>query len=158
MAVMLDRATALMTNRAARSRRAAAAFGWLHSQTLIRTRGRIGGGWFGAPVLVLVTVGRKSGKVRRTPLIYGRDGDAYILVAANAGNDRPPSWWLNLTAADTADVLVRGRRRTLRWREVPPGADYDRLFAMMLAVYPPAQHYQGFTDRRLPILALDAAR
>jgi deazaflavin-dependent oxidoreductase (nitroreductase family) len=153
----MQRATALITHHSARLRPVAALWARLHSQTLIRTRGRIGGGWFGAPVLVLVTVGRRSGQVRNTPLIYTRDGESYILLAANGGNDRTPSWWLNLRASETADILVGGRRRRVRWREVPAGEDYDRLFAAMCATYPPGRHYTEMTQRHMPVLVLDAA-
>ena len=114
----------------------------------------VGAKWLGAPVLVLVTVGRKSGKVRQTPLLYVTDGDRIVLLAANAGNDRIPAWWLNLRAAETVEILIGGRRRRMRWREAD-GEEYDRLFAAMVDVYPPAEHYAGFTERRLPVVVLE---
>ncbi|WP_272476506.1 nitroreductase/quinone reductase family protein [Baekduia alba] len=153
----MQRALALFTHHTARLRPAAAVWARIHSETLIRTRGRVGAGWFGAPVLVLVTTGRKSGKVRHTPLIYRRDGDALALLAANAGNDRTPAWWLNLRASDTVDILLGGRRQTMTWREVPPGAEYDRLFAAMVVAYPPGAHYPDMTARHLPIVELSHA-
>jgi deazaflavin-dependent oxidoreductase (nitroreductase family) len=153
----MHRAIAGFTHRGAQRRSLNALWARFHSRTLIATRGRIGGKWLGAPVLVLETVGRKSGKVRRIPLIYVRDGESYILLAANAGNDRPPAWWLNLRSRSTAVVLVGGKRLTLTWQEVEPGPDYDRLFAKLAAAYPPAQHYVGFTERRLPIVGLAPA-
>jgi F420H(2)-dependent quinone reductase len=153
----MHRATAFLTHHSARMRPFAALWARVHSQTLIRTRGRVGGGWFGAPVLVLVTVGRKTGTVRNVPLIYGRDGDSYILLAANGGNDRAPSWWRNLRASETVDILVAGRRRRMRWREVAAGEEYDRLFAAMCETYPPGRFYPQMTERRLPVLVLDDA-
>jgi deazaflavin-dependent oxidoreductase (nitroreductase family) len=105
-------------------------------------------------VLVLVTIGRKSGKVRHTPLLYVSDDDRIVLLAANAGNDRIPAWWLNLRAAETVEILIRGRRRRMRWREAD-GEEYDRLFAAFIAIYPPSEHYRGFTERPLPIVVLE---
>jgi deazaflavin-dependent oxidoreductase (nitroreductase family) len=152
----MQRWTALLSHHAARLRPVAAVWARIHSGALKLTRGRLGARWFGAPVLVLVTVGRRSGKVRETPLLYVRQGDDLALLAANAGNDRVPSWWLNLQAAPTADVLVGATRRTMRWREAT-GDEHARLFAAFVEVYPPSEHYLAFTDRHLPIAVLSDA-
>jgi deazaflavin-dependent oxidoreductase (nitroreductase family) len=152
----MSRRVAAFTHRTAQSQTLAAAWSRFHAWTLRRTRGLVGAKWMGAPVLVLETVGRKSGKARHTPLIYAVDGDRLVLLAANAGNDRPPAWWLNLCAADQVDVLVRGRRRHLHWTEAE-GAERDRLFAAIVAVYPPAEHYVGFTARTMPVVVLSDA-
>jgi deazaflavin-dependent oxidoreductase (nitroreductase family) len=151
----MQRRLALITHYTARSKLTARLSGRVHAGTLRRTRGLVGAKWFGAPVLVLVTVGRKSGKLRHTPLLYVKDGDRIVLLAANAGNDRPPSWWLNLRAAETVEILIRGRRRRLRWHQLDSGDEYDRLFAAFVAAYPPAGHYVGLTERRLPIVVLE---
>ncbi|MCW2993019.1 MAG: ddn 2 [Conexibacter sp.] len=143
-----------MSHYIARSGTAARIAGRVHAGTLRRTRGLVGAKWFGAPVLVLVTVGRKSGKVRHTPLLYVKEGETIVLLAANAGNDRVPAWWLNLRAAETVEILIRGHRRRLRWHQLDAGPEYDRLFAAMVAQYPPAEHYAGLTERRLPIVVL----
>ena len=67
--------------------------------------------WYaGAPVMVLETVGRRSGHKRATPILYLRDGDTFVVLAANAGADRTPAWWLNLREAGSGEVIV-GRRR-----------------------------------------------
>jgi deazaflavin-dependent oxidoreductase (nitroreductase family) len=150
----MQRWIALFSHYVARSGTAARIAGTLHAGTLRRTRGLIGAKWFGAPVLVLVTVGRKSGKVRHTPLLYVKDDDHVILLAANAGNDRTPAWWLNLRAASTVEILIRGHRRRLRWHQLDSGEEYDRLFAAFVDIYPPAEHYVGLTERKLPIVVL----
>ena len=152
----MQRLTALFTHHTARFRPLATLWGRIHSATVLRSGGRIGGKWLGAPVLVLVTVGRKSGKVRETPLLYVRDGDAIALLAANGGNDRVPAWWLNLQAAETAEVVVRGVRRRVRWREAT-GDEHASLYAAFVKVYPPAEHYTGFTERHLSIAVLTDA-
>lgn len=135
-------------------------FGRAHSWLVLRTGGRLGGKWFGAPVLVLVTVGRRTGTVRETPLLYvtvedGASG-SIALVGAAAGTDRTPGWWWNLTSAETVDVIIRGHRRTMRWREAV-GDEHTSLMAGLVAVYPPGGHYATFTDRHLPIAVLTPA-
>lgn len=152
----MQRWIALISHYAARTGPVGRLWGRVHATTLRRTRGLIGAKWLGAPVLVLVTIGRRSGKVRQTPLLYVSDGDHIVLLAANAGNDRIPAWWLNLRAAETVEILIRGRRRRMRWREAD-GEEYDRLFAAMVDMYPPAEHYRGFTERRLPVVVLEDA-
>jgi deazaflavin-dependent oxidoreductase (nitroreductase family) len=150
----MQRWIALISHYGARTGPVGRMWGRFHAATLRSTRGLVGAKWLGAPVLVLVTIGRKSGKVRHTPLLYVADGDRIVLLAANAGNDRVPAWWLNLRAAETVEILIRGRRRRMRWREAD-GEEYERLFAAMVDMYPPAEHYRGFTERRLPVVVLE---
>jgi deazaflavin-dependent oxidoreductase (nitroreductase family) len=151
---LMQRWIALFSHYAARTGPVGRAWGRIHAGTLRRTRGRIGAKWLGAPVLVLATIGRKSGKVRQTPLLYVADDDRIVLLAANAGNDRTPAWWLNLRAAETVEILIGGRRRRMVWREAT-GEEYDRLFAEFVKIYPPSEHYVGFTGRRLPVVVLE---
>jgi F420H(2)-dependent quinone reductase len=134
-------------------------FGRAHSQLVLRTGGRLGGKWFGAPALVLVTVGRRTGTVRETPLLYltvDATTGSIALLAAAAGSDHAPGWWWNLTSSETVDVIIRGVRRTMTWRETE-GAEYDTLMAALVATYPPGGYYAGFTERRLPIAVLTPA-
>jgi len=71
--------------------------GRLHARLYRISGGRFLPQWFaGAPVMVLETVGRRSGHKRATPVLYLRAGDALIVLAANTGADRTPAWWLNL--------------------------------------------------------------
>ena len=70
-----------------------------------------------APVLLLTVAGRKSGKRRTTPLLYGRDGDNLVVIASMGGAPRHPAWYLNLQAAE-ADVEV-GRERRMSGRGTP---------------------------------------
>ncbi|WP_445151950.1 nitroreductase/quinone reductase family protein [Baekduia sp. Peel2402] len=151
----MQRAVASFTHYATQIPILGPAVGRLQAAALRRSRGRVGASWFGARVLVLETIGRRSGIVRQTALIYvpaGEDG-AIALLGANAGNDHPPGWWWNLTAAETVDVLVDGERRRMRWREAV-GDERSRLFEAFVAAYPPAGHYAEFTDRVLPMAVL----
>ena len=68
--------------------------------------GTIGGRMYGAPVLVLTTTGRKTGKQRRTPLMYLRDGNELVIVASKGGAPQDPMWWRNLTQTPEAGVQI----------------------------------------------------
>ena len=71
-------------------------FGDEHTQRYKETDGQEGHDWQGTQTLLLTTTGRKSGKPRELPLIYGRSGDDYLIVASKGGADAPPAWYVNL--------------------------------------------------------------
>src|SRR5690606_23006715 len=81
--------------------------GWVaqHIRDYVETDGRKGHKWRGVDTLLLTTRGRKSGKLRRTALIYGKDGDNYIVVASRGGHPSHPAWYLNLVA--NPEVMVQ---------------------------------------------------
>ncbi len=110
----------------------------------------------GAPVMVLETVGRRSGHKRATPVLYLRDGDALVVLAANAGADRAPAWWLNLREAESGEVIVGARRIRVTPRLLT-GGERDRVWREYVEMYPQAEHYAQFTDRELPLIALEPA-
>jgi deazaflavin-dependent oxidoreductase (nitroreductase family) len=117
--------------------------------------GRLGRSWFaGAPVMVLRTVGRRSGEMRSAPILYLRDGDHLVVMPANAGVDRTPAWWLNLQAAGTGEAIV-GKSRTTVSPRVLAGAEKQRLWSAFVEMYPQAAAYPGFTEREIPLVALE---
>ena len=120
---------------------------------LLRTDGRIGRRFFGARVFVLEVVGRRSGTLRQVPLLYVENGDGWAVLAANGGNARPPAWWLNLRAAGRGHVVLGPRRVEVDAREATP-EEHGRLFAALVANYPPVADYAGYTDRRIPVVIL----
>ena len=126
----------------------------LHARLYKRLQGRFVGRWFGGPVAVLETTGRKSGKPRATPVIYAWDGDAVIVVAANAGNGRAPAWWLNLKEQPEATIVIGGERRRVRAREVK-GEEREHRRAVYERVYPKLDEYGAFTKRELPVVVLE---
>jgi F420H(2)-dependent quinone reductase len=129
--------------------------GRLHARLYRISGGRFLPRWFaGAPVMVLETVGRRSGHPRATPVLYLRDGDAFVVLAANAGADRTPSWWLNLREAGAGAVVV-GRRRVRVRPRLLVGAHRDRVWRAFVEMYPQAEYYALFTDRALPLIALE---
>ncbi|MBW3669334.1 MAG: nitroreductase family deazaflavin-dependent oxidoreductase [Actinobacteria bacterium] len=125
-----------------------------HAGAYRRTRGRAGRRWFGAPVLLLDVVGRKTGRLRSTPLIYLPVPDGYVVAAADAGNDREPQWWRNLRTAGTGMVHVDGRTERVHARLVEP-PERDELWANLVAAYPAVGEYGRYTDRVFPVVVLE---
>ncbi len=147
---------ARLTNSGARMRRSTALFSRVHAELLRRSDGRLFPRWFGAPVLVLETVGRRSGKARATPVVYARSGETLVVLAANAGNHRPPAWWLNLRDAGEATIALRGKRSRVRPRLLD-GDERAAAWDALVTAYPPAADYPRFTERPFPVVALEPA-
>ena len=126
----------------------------LHARLYRRLGGRFVGRWFGGPVAVLETVGRKSGKARSTPVIYAWDGDDVIVVSANAGNPRPQAWALNLLSNPEAVLVIGGERHRVRGTQVE-GAERERRLDVYRRVYPKVDAYTAFTDREFPVFVLE---
>ncbi|HEY7627640.1 MAG TPA: nitroreductase family deazaflavin-dependent oxidoreductase [Ilumatobacteraceae bacterium] len=123
-----------------------------HTRKYVESGGDDGYLWRGYPTIVLTTTGRKSGDPRRNALIYSRDGDDYILIASYGGRPSHPLWYLNLTADPAVTIQERDRVTSCRAETVPEGADRDRLWAQMVALYPPYAEYQAKTERRIPVV------
>jgi deazaflavin-dependent oxidoreductase (nitroreductase family) len=128
----------------------------LHARLYRRTGGRFMPRWFGAPVMVLETVGRRSGKARATPILHMRDGDRLVVMAANAGHDRTPAWWLNLREAGEGVAVIAGDRRKVRPR-IPQGDERERLWQGYKLMYPAAEEYLDYTEREIPLIVLEPA-
>lgn len=121
--------------------------------TLIRvTHGRLAVRWFGAPMMLLETSGRRTGRTRLTPLVYLRDGEDLVVIPANAGADREPHWWQNLRAAGGGVAIVSGSRHPVAPR-VLEGDARARLWDRFRAISP-IDHYQQSTTRRIDVVAL----
>jgi deazaflavin-dependent oxidoreductase (nitroreductase family) len=130
--------------------------GWVarHVRRYVETDGRSGHKWNGRQTLLLITRGRKSGKLRRTALLYGLDGDRYLLVASNGGARNHPFWYLNLTAHPEVRVQVGADRFTARARTA--GAEEKpRLWRVMTAIWPDYDRYQKRTSRDIPVVILE---
>ncbi|MGI5206695.1 nitroreductase family deazaflavin-dependent oxidoreductase [Spirillospora sp. CA-108201] len=106
------------------------------------------------PTLLLTTRGRRSGRLRRTALIYGRDADRYLLVASNAGAVRSPAWYLNLSADPHVTVQLGADTFTARARTATP-QEKPALWARMASLFPLYDSYQATTDRDIPVVILN---
>jgi F420H(2)-dependent quinone reductase len=122
-----------------------------------RTDGRIGSRLGRFKLLLLRTRGRKSGQIRTSELLYVEDGDNLVVVGSKGGSDSAPAWLLNLQAEPAAEVQVGTRRFPVRAR-LAEGAEYERLWADVNAVWPDYQRYQDRSRRRIPVVVLEPAR
>jgi len=116
-------------------------------------RGHLGGNFDGAPILLLHSIGAKSGEERVNPMMYMADGDRYLVFASAAGADRNPAWYWNLTAHPDVSIEVGDRRLDVRAVELT-GADRDVTYAEQARRYPGFADYQSKTTRVIPVVAL----
>lgn len=109
--------------------------------------------------LLLSHVGRKSGRVYTTPLLYIPDGERFVVVGSNAGDEKPPAWWLNLEARPEARVQVGADEHTVRAR-LAQGDERARLWAALVANYRDYARYERLTagKRALPVVILESVR
>ena len=125
------------------------------------TNGRIGSKWrIGAgfrkpvPTLLLEHVGRRSGRLFTTPLLYLVDGDDLVVVASQGGLPRNPQWYPNLQAHPEVTVQVRAERRPVRARTASP-EERARLWPMLVDLYADFDVYQQTTERTIPVVILE---
>src|SRR3954447_22477224 len=109
-----------------------------------------------APVLLLTTTGRKSGQQRTAPVVFMADGDRYVVIGSDAGNERSPAWALNLVANPEAEVQVRANRRTVRAR-VADGEEREDLWRRANEQYAGFDDYKHRTARDIRLFVLDPA-
>lgn len=103
--------------------------------------------------LLLTTRGRKSGKLRRTALVYARDGDRYILAASNAGADKHPAWYLNLVEDPNVTVQIGTETFPANARSATTD-EKPRLWQLMIATMPSYQGYQDAISRDIPVVII----
>jgi F420H(2)-dependent quinone reductase len=125
----------------------------LHGALFLRRQNGPLARWFGASILVLETVGRRTGRLRATPLAYLSHDDDLVVVPANAGADLAPAWWLNLQAAGQGVAILGNVRRPVRPR-VAADTEHQQLW-QRVATVAPIDHYQRRTRRPLPIVVLE---
>ena len=118
------------------------------------TKGGLGAGVFGLRFLRLEHVGRKSGLPRETPLLYVEDGDRFIVAASNAGRDRHPAWWLNLSAHPEAIVTAAGERVPVSARRALLQEE-ARLWLRLEESYRWFSKYREGTEREIPVVILE---
>ncbi len=124
-----------------------------HVRRYRETDGEVGYLWNGVPILLLTTTGRRTGEARTAPLIFGRDGDRYLVVASMGGAPRHPAWYLNVTAHPEATVQVRDRIVAVTAHTASP-EDKPRLWATMQSLCTSYATYQERTTREIPVVVL----
>ena len=124
-----------------------------HMQRYLESNGEDGHIWNGVPTLLLTTTGRRSGEPLMLPLIYGRDGERYVIVASKGGDDRHPAWYSNLEADPEVEVQVGADRFRAR-AETAPAERRAALWTSMTAIWPAYDEYQENTKREIPVVLL----
>ena len=109
----------------------------------------------GLPVVIVTHHGRKTGAIRKTPLMRVVDGNNYILVASQGGAPKHPLWYHNLKANPNIEIQDKSEVHTMRVREVVDPVERKRLWKIAVEAYPPYQEYQNKTDRVIPILVAE---
>jgi|SRR5215207_1445976 len=106
------------------------------------------------PTLLLTTRGRKSGRPRTVPLIYAPDGDAFVVTASNWGQRHHPAWSGNLLACADATVALSGRRNIPVRASLAEGAERDRVWPLVLRVWPAYDTYVERSGRAVRVFVL----
>ncbi|MEU4349017.1 nitroreductase/quinone reductase family protein [Streptomyces sp. NPDC023838] len=120
--------------------------------------GRVGGMFEGAPMVLLTTMGRKTGKPHTNPAIYYKDGDRYLVFASNAGRDKNPDWYHNLLESPQVTLEIgteEGAAKPFATRaEELKGEERDRYWELQCTIDPAFRDYEAKTDRKIPVVAL----
>jgi deazaflavin-dependent oxidoreductase (nitroreductase family) len=111
--------------------------------------------WLGGlPVLLLRTVGRKSGVQRTAALVYLKAGDELVVVASNGGSDNPPAWLLNVQKNPDVGVQI-GRERTRMRARIADASERERLWPLVNRNNADRYDaYQAKTEREIPLVVL----
>lgn len=125
---------------------------WLYRASGGRVMGRMGR----APILLLTTTGRKSGRKRTVPLLYLQDGGSFVIVASFAGSPTHPAWYLNLEATPKVELQV-GSQKLAGVARRASAEDKARLWPSLLAIYPQYADYQKRTTRDIPLVIVAPA-
>jgi deazaflavin-dependent oxidoreductase (nitroreductase family) len=132
-------------------------FGQEHVERYRATDGEEGHEWReGTSILLLTTTGRKSGEERTTPLIYGRSGDDYLIVASMGGAPDHPAWFKNIQDDPDVEIQVKADRMKARARTATPD-EKPELWKTMTGEWPAYDEYQQKTDREIPVVVLEPA-
>lgn len=126
----------------------------IHRFVLVKSGGRIGHQMSGKEMLLLDNVGRKSGALRRTPLLFVEDQGSFVVVASNGGDDRNPAWLHNLREHPETSAMIRGKRVPVKAREADD-AGRPALWEKLDASYSFYPDYRARTDREIPIVLLE---
>lgn len=118
------------------------------------SHGKVGSRLGTQTVLILHTIGRKSGQDRAIPIAYFDHEDRYLIVASNWGKDKQADWYLNLKEHPQARLEVKGKVLPVTAREAQ-GEEYERLWKFAIEHHPPYLDYQKMTTRHIPIMVFE---
>ena len=130
-------------------------YGQEHVRRYRETDGEVGYIWNGAPTLLLTTRGRRTGQPTTTPLIFGRDGEDYVIVASQGGAPEHPGWYRNLLKHPEVELQVKGDRIRGLARTAAGGEERERLWRHMAEIWPHYDTYATRTDREIPVVVVE---
>jgi deazaflavin-dependent oxidoreductase (nitroreductase family) len=127
--------------------------GAIHRWLYRGSGGKWGQTFFGSPILLLTTTGRRTGQPRTWPLTYLPEGERLIVIASNGGQPNHPAWYLNLRANPQVSAQLRDQTHTMI-AKTAEGAERARLWSRVVEEYPAYAGYQRKTDRQIPVVVL----
>ena len=110
----------------------------------------------GLPVIIVTHRGRKTGAIRKTPLMKVTDGNCYVLVASMGGAPNHPGWYHNLKAQPNVKIRDGASVYSMQVREVMEPVEKQRIWDIAVSAYPPYQEYQDKTERVIPVFIAEA--
>lgn len=114
------------------------------------------GGMHRDRLVLLTTVGRRTGARRTTPMMFHRDGDRLLVIASNMGAARHPDWYLNLVAQPRVTVELDGE--SYDGVAAPlEGAERERSWAELKRTYPFFVDHEAATERAIPVVSIRRA-
>ena len=125
-----------------------------HIRNYVESNGADGHIWRGVPTLLLTTKGHQSGLLRRTALIYGRDGDDYVIVASKGGAPTDPLWYMNLKKESAVTIQVGANILSGRASTYALDANREKVWQSMVAIWPGFAEYKEKTTRQIPLVRI----
>ena len=126
-----------------------------HIRNYVDSNGADGHIWRGVPTLLLTTKGHKSGLLRRTALIYGRDGDDYVIVASKGGAPTDPQWYTNLKKESAVTIQVGANILSGTASTYALDATREKVWQSMVAIWPGFAEYKEKTTRQIPLVRIN---
>ncbi|MFD3585348.1 nitroreductase family deazaflavin-dependent oxidoreductase [Streptomyces sp. NPDC058683] len=108
----------------------------------------------GMPVILLTTLGVKSGKIRKTPLMRVEHDGKYAVVASQGGAPKHPVWYFNIKSQPLVELQDGSVKQDMTAREIT-GAEKAEWWERAVAAYPPYADYQKKTEREIPVFVLE---
>jgi F420H(2)-dependent quinone reductase len=112
----------------------------------------------GLPVVIVTHTGKKTGAIRKTPLMRVKDGANYVLVDSQGGAPKHPAWVHNLRVNPAVELRDHAVVQPMRVREVEDEGERARLWELAVAAYPPYSDYQKRTTRKIPVFLAEPQR
>jgi deazaflavin-dependent oxidoreductase (nitroreductase family) len=115
--------------------------------------GKVGGNFKNTPIVLLHTIGAKSGEERVNPLAYHKEGDKYVVIASKGGAPTNPDWYYNILANPTVEVEV-GTEKFKAQARAAEEPERSQLYDAHAALMPGFNDYKKKTTRAIPVIVL----